>query len=65
MRPVSSAEKYQLYLKLCYPERFRKVVSYYYNSGKAWIPAKNREKIDRLLAQEDARRSFLKNLFEA
>lgn len=65
VRPVSSAEKYQLYLKLCYPERFRKVVSYYYNSGKAWIPAKNREKIDRLLAQEDARRSFLKNLFEA
>lgn len=65
VKPISEAEKYQLYLKLCYPERFRKVVSYYYNSGKAWIPAKNREKIDRLLGQEDARKSFLKNLFEA
>ncbi len=65
VRPISDAEKKLLGLKLCYPERFRKVVSYYYNSGKAWIPAKNREKIDRLLGQEDARKSFLKNLFEA
>lgn len=65
VRPIGDAEKKLLSLKLCYPERFRKVVSYYYNSGKAWIPAKNREKIDRLLGQEDARRSFLKNLFGA
>ncbi len=65
IRQISDAEKYLLYLKLCYPERFRKVVSYYYNSGKAWIPGKNREKVERLLSQEDARRSFLKNLFEA
>ncbi|MCM1538416.1 MAG: CotS family spore coat protein [bacterium] len=65
VRPIDAAEKKLLCLKLCYPERFRKVVSYYYNSGKAWIPAKNREKIDRLLAQEDARKSFLKNLSEA
>ena len=64
VRPISDAEKTLLCLKLCYPERFRKVVSYYHNSGKAWIPAKNREKIDRLLGQEDARRGFLKNLFE-
>lgn len=65
VKPISDGEKYQLYLKLCYPERFRKVVSYYYNSGKAWIPGKNREKIDRLLEQETVRKSFLQNLFEA
>lgn len=65
VRPIDDKEKHLLSLKLCYPERFRKVVSYYYNSGKAWIPAKNKEKIDRLLGQEDARRSFLKNLFGA
>ncbi len=65
VRPISDREKYQLYCKLCYPERFRKVVSYYHNSGKSWIPGKNREKIERLLEQETARRSFLKNLFEA
>ncbi len=65
VRPISDRERYQLYCKLCYPERFRKVVSYYYNSGKAWIPGKNFEKINHLLEQEAARKSFLANLFGA
>ena len=39
-----------------------KIVNFYYNSGKAWIPEKNQEKLDRLLEQEAARKKFLKLL---
>ena len=62
VRPIEEQELRQFGLRLAYPEKFRKVVSYYYNSGKSWIPGKNREKLERLLAQEEARQSFLKTL---
>ncbi len=62
VRPVDAEEFDQFVLRLAYPEKFRKVVSYYYNSGKSWIPGKNYEKVERLLAQEQARQSFLKTL---
>ena len=45
-----------------YPEKLWKIVNFYYNSGKAWIPEKNQEKLDRLLEQEAARKKFLKLL---
>ncbi len=63
VRSIDRQETEQLYYRLSYPEKFRKVVSYYYNSGKSWIPGKNREKLERLLAQEQARQNFLKTLF--
>ncbi len=62
VKTIDREELRQLSLRLAYPEKFRKVVSYYYNSGKSWIPGKNREKLERLLAQEQARQSFLKTL---
>lgn len=61
-RTIDQKEGEQLFLRLSYPEKFRKVVSYYYNSGKAWIPGKNREKLENLLAQEQARQSILREL---
>ena len=48
--------------RLSYPEKLWKIVNFYYNSGKAWIPEKNQEKLDRLLEQEAARKKFLKML---
>ena len=47
---------------MSYPEKLWKIVNFYYNSGKSWIPEKNQEKLDRLLEQEAARKKFLKLL---
>lgn len=63
VRGIDSKEMEQLYLRLCYPEKFRKVVSFYYNSGKSWIPGKNREKLERMIVQEQARQRFLEKTF--
>lgn len=62
IRTLDEKEREQLCLRLAYPERFRKVVSYYYNSGKAWIPGKNREKLETLLLQEQAKQDVLRQL---
>lgn len=51
-----------LYYRFSYPEKFWKIVNYYYNRGKAFIPDKNREKLEILLEQEKRRRSFIENV---
>ena len=38
-----------------------KLVNFYYNSGKAWIPGRNLEKLEKLLAQEEEKVKFLEN----
>jgi hypothetical protein len=40
-------------------------VNFYYNSGKAWIPGRNQEKLDRLISQEKEKQSFLKEVFQS
>lgn len=50
-----------LYYRLMYPEKFWKIVNFYYNSGKAWIPGRNMEKLEKLLAQEQDKIEFLEN----
>lgn len=50
-----------LYYRLIYPEKFWKIVNFYYNSGKAWIPGRNLEKLEKLLLQEPDKVSFLEN----
>ncbi len=61
-RPLKPYERQDLFYRLSYPEKLWKIVNFYYNSGKAWIPEKNQEKLDRLLEQEAARKKFLKLL---
>ncbi len=51
----------QLYYRFRYPEKFWKIVNFYYNSGKAWIPGRNLEKLEKLLAQEEEKVKFLEN----
>ena len=53
----------QLYYRLAYPEKFWKIVNFYYNTGKAWIPGRNMEKIEKLFAQEREKQLFLENIF--
>ncbi|MGN1315348.1 MAG: CotS family spore coat protein [Lachnospiraceae bacterium] len=62
-KPLTSAEKMDLYYRLSYPEKFWKIVNFYYNSGKAWIPAKNLEKLEKLLKQEEEKKQYLEENF--
>lgn len=61
-RILSEGDRRQLYYRFSYPEKFWKVVNFYYNSGKAWIPEKNREKLEVLLAQENEKKKFLESV---
>ena len=42
--------------------KFWKIVNYYYNRGKAFIPDKNREKLEVLLEQEARRKNFIRSV---
>lgn len=63
-KKLNEEEKYQLYFRLSYPEKFRKIVNFYYNSPKAWIPAKNMEKLEKILRQEEEKIVFLESNFK-
>ena len=62
-RPLSGQDYRQLYFRFAYPEKFWKIVNFYYNNGKAWIPGRNMEKIEKLFAQEREKQLFLKSVF--
>jgi len=61
-RPLHREELQQLYYRLAYPEKFWKIVNFYYNTGKSWIPGRNMEKFDKLLKQEKEKELFLRTL---
>lgn len=62
-RPLSAMSRIDLYYRLAYPEKFWKIVNFYYNSGKAWIPGRNQEKLEKLIAQEKEKQTFLDEVF--
>lgn len=62
-RSFSPMELRQLYYRLAYPDKFWKIVNFYYNSKKSWIPDKNMEKLENLVKQENAKEKLLKTLF--
>lgn len=64
IEPISAYAYIDLYYRFSYPEKFWKIVNFYYNSGKAWIPQRNQEKLDKLLAQEQQKKNFLGNVFQ-
>ncbi len=59
VRLMEKEEYQQLYYRLAYPEKFWKIVNFYYNSGKSWIPGKNLEKLIKVTEQEKDKREFL------
>lgn len=63
-RPLNAQESIELYYRLAYPEKFWKIVNFYYNAPKAWIPQRNMEKLQKLLEQEENRQRFLSELVE-
>lgn len=62
VRPVSDDDMKLLRINFLYPEKFWKIVNFYNNSNKSWIPRKSMEKLDSVLAQNDARRAFIETL---
>ena len=61
-RKLSQEEKYQLYCRLSYPEKFWKIANFYYNSSKTWIPEKNMEKLKKIRIQEEEKNKFLEKV---
>lgn len=61
--PLPAESWIDLYYRLAYPEKFWKIVNFYYNSGKAWIPGKNREKLEKVIVQEEEKQHFLDEVF--
>lgn len=60
--PVSDDDMKLLRINFLYPEKFWKVINFYNNSNKSWIPRKSIEKLEGVLAQNDARRAFIETL---
>lgn len=60
-RTMTEEDFTELYYRLAYPEKFWKIVNFYFNSGKAWIPSRNLEKLQKLLEQEEKKVAFLEN----
>ncbi len=60
---LSARSFVSLYYRLAYPEKFWKIVNFYYNSHKSWIPGKNPEKIQTVVEQERAKQDFLDAIF--
>lgn len=61
--PIAAIDRIDLYYRLAYPEKFWKIANFYYNSGKAWIPGRNQEKLEKLIAQEMEKQRFLQEVF--
>lgn len=61
-RQLSEQERNILYVRMKYPEKFWKIINYYYNSKKTWISGKNIEKLQSLQQQKSTRRSLLEKI---
>lgn len=57
--PMGKEEREYLYYLFLYPEKYWKQLNFYYNANKAWIPAKNVEKLKTLELQQKERNRFL------
>ena len=63
IHPLSAISRIDLYYRLSYPEKFWKIANFYFNSGKAWIPGRNLEKLEKLVEQETSKQLFLDTVF--
>ena len=57
--PMGAKEREYLYYLFLYPEKYWKQLNFYYNANKAWIPARNVEKLRSLEEQQEVRNRFL------
>ena len=62
VNPISGAQQRLLYVRMLYPEKFRKLANYYYGSRKAWISGRFLDKLENLNCQEENRMRFVRML---
>lgn len=60
--PLSDSDRICLYYLFLYPEKYWKQINFYYNANKAWIPARNIEKLKDLEIQQPMRNLFLSRI---
>ena len=60
--PLSARDRTCLYYLFLYPEKYWKQINFYYNANKAWIPARNFEKLKDLEIQQPLRNLFLSRI---
>lgn len=63
IKPLKDEERELLGIMLSYPEKFWKILNYYYNSNKSWVSARNMEKLNILRFQDDLKNKFIKVIF--
>ena len=62
VRPLPAGERRLLYVRMLYPEKFRKLANHYYGSNKAWVSGRFLEKLEALNSQEEKKEKFVKML---
>ena len=62
IRPMTAKERRLLYIRMRYPEKFRKLANYYYAGNKAWISGRFLEKLEVLNAQAEKQEAFVRML---
>lgn len=60
---MSDDARKQLLGVLLFPEKFWKIADHYYGSHKAWIPKRDIEKLEKIIAQERDRITFIEKVF--
>lgn len=63
VRNLREEDLLQLKYRFLYPEKFWKIVNFYFNSSKAWISCKNTEKLETILQQEENKNALIQTLF--
>ncbi|MBQ7972266.1 MAG: CotS family spore coat protein [Lachnospiraceae bacterium] len=63
VNPLSDSGKRQLFYRLAYPEKFRKVANSYYNSNKAFQSQVYMEKLGQICLLEEDKEKFLRKIF--
>lgn len=58
-KPLDDDDLDMLAVLLRFPEKFWKIINQYYNAGKAWVPAKNIDKLKTVIAQNKRRRELI------
>lgn len=62
--PLTESEKHQLFYRLAYPEKFRKIANFYYNSNKAFLSGQYIGKLQNIIRQESLKTEFLSKVFD-
>lgn len=62
--PLTDSERRQLFYRLAYPEKFRKIANFYYNSNKAFLSSQYMSKLQNVSYLEASKEKFLGKIFD-